>query len=68
MPTKAKSVRLQLNTKDQKLESLNDLLARVGGLAGCGKCGRIAYLHIETLGDPAPEFAHDGVISMQIEG
>ena len=68
MATSAKSVRLQLNTKDQKMESLHDLLAKVGGLVGCGRCGRIAYLHIETLGDPAPEFAHSGVISMQIQG
>ena len=68
MATKARSVRIHLNTKDQKLESLQDLLAKVGGLAGCGKCGRIAYLHIEMLGDPAPEFSRDGVISMQIEG
>ena len=68
MATKAKSVRLHLNTKDQKIEALSDLLARVGGLVGCGRCGRIAFLHIETLGDPPPDFAHDGVISVQIEG
>ena len=46
MATKARSVRIHLNTKDQKLESLQDLLAKVGGLAGCGKCGRIADLSL----------------------
>jgi hypothetical protein len=68
MATKAKSIRLHLNTKDQKIQSLQDIISRVGGLAGCAACGRIAYLHIQTLGDPAPEFAHSGVISMQIDG
>ena len=68
MAVKPKSIRLSLNTKDQKIEALNDLLAKVGGLAGCGRCGRIAFLHIDLLGDPPPDFARDGVISMQIEG
>jgi len=64
----SKSVRIQLNTKDQKIEAIHDLVARVGGLVGCGRCGRIAFLHIETLGDPPPEFAHDGVISVHVQG
>lgn len=68
MATKAKSITLHLNTKDQKIQSLHDIIAKVGGLAGCMACGRIAYLHIQTVGDPPPEFAHGGVTSMQIEG
>ena len=68
MATKAKSIRLHLETKGQKMQSLQEIISKVGGLAGCAACGRIAYLHIQTLGDPAPEFAHGGVISMQIEG
>jgi len=64
----SKSVRIQLNTKDQKIEAIHDLVAKVGGLVGCGRCGRIAFLHIETLGDPPPDFAHDGVISVQVQG
>jgi hypothetical protein len=68
MATKARSIRIQLNTKDQKMQSIQDLLKRVGGLLGCDGCGRMAYLHIEGLGDPPPEFARDGAISMHIEG
>jgi hypothetical protein len=65
--TRGKSVTFLLNTKDQKIEALHDIIAKVGGLVGCGRCGRIAFLHIDTIGDPGPEFANSGVISMQVK-
>jgi hypothetical protein len=47
------------------MESLQSLLKHVGGMLGCEACGRIAYLHIDLLGDPDPGLAKLGAISMQ---
>jgi hypothetical protein len=63
---RAKSVTLQLNTKDQKMESLQSLLKHVGGMLGCEGCGRIAYLHVNGLGDPDPALTKLGAISVNV--
>jgi hypothetical protein len=67
MATRPRSVTLNLNTKEQSLESLGHVLARIGGLAGCTGCGRIAVLHADLLGDPEPSDQKIGINSMQIE-
>jgi hypothetical protein len=58
-----RSVTATLNPEHQNLESLQKLLAQIAGRGGCDRCGRIAFLHVDFLGDPPPEIAHQGVIS-----
>jgi len=48
------------------MESLQALLKKVGGILGCEACGRIAFLHIDTIGDPDPALAKLGATSIQI--
>jgi len=67
MATRPQSVRLQLNTQDQKMENLQEIIKCIGGLCGCPACGRIAYLDIGLLGDPDPNFAKLGVSSFQMQ-
>jgi len=55
-----------LNPKGQTLESLNHIVAEIVKLAGCGNCGRIAYLRAEFLSDPPPELAGGQVISFEV--
>jgi hypothetical protein len=50
------------------MESLQSLVKKIGGLAGCDHCGRAAILRIDFLSDPAPDLAKDGVISINQEG
>ena len=38
------SATVTLNPKDQKMEAIQRILAKVGGMAGCDHCGRIALL------------------------
>lgn len=52
-----------LNPQHQTLESLQKLLAEIAGRGGCDRCGRIAFLHVDFLGDPPDEIAREGVIS-----
>ncbi len=60
----AKAVHLAFNPQHQNVDSLHRALAQILGRAGCGTCGRIARLGIEFVGDPGPELAKDGVISV----
>ena len=41
-----------LSTQKQSMKQLQELLAKVGGLAGCEGCGRIAYIDIHFHDDP----------------
>jgi sulfite reductase beta subunit-like hemoprotein len=66
MAARPQSLSLQLNTQDQKMENLQEILKCVGGLCGCPACGRIAHLNIGLLGDPDPTFAKLGVSSFQM--
>ncbi|HWA59892.1 MAG TPA: hypothetical protein VG939_00885 [Caulobacteraceae bacterium] len=54
-----------LNPQHQSLENLQKLVAQMVGRGGCDRCGRVAYLHVDFLGDPPDEIARDGVISYQ---
>lgn len=67
MAARPQSVSLQLNTQDQKMENLQEIIKCVGGLCGCPACGRIAHLHIGLLGDPDPNLAKLGVSSLQMQ-
>jgi hypothetical protein len=62
----AKSVTLHLSTQNQKMDNLQSILKRVGGMIGCEACGRMALLRIDLLGDPAADLAKQGVTSMQV--
>jgi hypothetical protein len=66
MATHARSVTLLLNTRDQKMKSLHDILTKVGGILGCEGCGRMALLQIDLVSDPEPDLAKLGVNSLQI--
>jgi len=63
-----KLARISLNPQHQNLDMLNRIVANVLGRAGCGTCGRIAYLSVQFVGDPGPDLTKEGVISVQTEG
>jgi hypothetical protein len=67
-PRGGKSASLSINPKNQNLESVHRIVAHILGLAGCDHCGRIAFLNVEFLGDPPPDLAKEGVISVATEG
>jgi hypothetical protein len=54
------SATVTLNPKDQKMEAIQRILAKVGGMAGCDHRGRIAFLS----DPPPPDLARDGAISI----
>jgi hypothetical protein len=63
-----KTVNVLLNPQRQTMKQVQDLVAKLGGLAGCLECGRIAYLDIHFLGDPDPGFKDLGAISIGQQG
>jgi len=63
-----KSVTAALSPQKQNIESLNRVVGHILGMAGCDHCGRIALLKIDLIGDPPPDLAKDGVISLQQQG
>jgi hypothetical protein len=70
MPTavNGKSARVTMNPQHQNLETLNSIVANILGRVGCPMCGRIAFLDLHFQGDPGPDLAKQGVISIQTEG
>lgn len=62
--SRGRSITIQLNTHNQHIDALHRILTRVGGLAGCEACGRLALLRVDLLGDPPPDLAKDGVVSV----
>jgi hypothetical protein len=62
-----KSVIATLNPTNQNLDGLHRIVSKILDLAGCGGCGRLAYLNLGFQGDPA-ELTKEGVISIQTEG
>ena len=65
--TKFKSTTVTLNAHGQDLNTVNKLVASILNRAGCGMCGRLAVLRVDFLGDPNPEFAGLGAISVHNE-
>jgi hypothetical protein len=53
------------NPKGQTLEALNQVVAQITKIAGCGHCGRVMRLRVEFLGDPPPDLSKDHVISFE---
>ena len=71
---KAKVTRISLSLnpgasapRKQTNEMVNKIVATMLGRAGCDGCGRIAYIDLGFLGDPGPDFAKLGGISMDIQ-
>jgi hypothetical protein len=56
-----------LSTQKQSMKQLQDLLAKVGGIAGCEGCGRIAYIDIHFHDEPIADFK-DIVLSHSARG
>jgi len=63
-----KSFSAVLNTKKQSIKDINELIARIGGLAGCEGCGRIAYIDLHFHDDPLAELKELGVLSHSQRG
>ncbi len=55
---------VRLGTDHQTLEHLQDLVGKMAGLAGCPRCGRIAYLDFKYLVDPEANLKEIGVQSI----
>ena len=60
------SVSVAINPKKQTLETVNQLVKQILGRAGCDACGRIAYIHVNFLGDPDPDMEKLGAISVDV--
>ncbi len=63
-----KSAALTINPQNQSLELMQRLMGQILHMAGCDHCGRIAALKVDFLGDPPPDLAKTGVISIQTQG
>ncbi len=56
-----------LSTPRQSIKNINELVAKVAGLAGCEGCGRIAFIDLHFHDDPIAEFK-DVVLSQSSHG
>jgi hypothetical protein len=62
------SASLHLASHGQTTESLAGLIKDIVGRAGCDRCGRIAFLHID-FGDPVDQtLGKLGVVGQHLEG
>ena len=64
----AKFAAVTLNPKDQKLETIQRVVASILGRGGCETCGRIAVLRVDFVSDPPAELARENVLSFTTEG
>ena len=60
------SVSVAINPKKQNLETVNQMVKLILGRAGCDACGRIAYIHVNFLGDPDHDMEKLGAISVDV--
>lgn len=67
-PIPAKSAKITLAPQNQTLDMVNALVANIIGKSGCRTCGRLINMTLQFQGDPAPDLAKEGVISIQTEG
>lgn len=63
-----KTAKVTLSAENQNVEKINELVAGILGRVGCRACGRLINLAFEFQGDPGPELAKTGAISVQTEG
>jgi hypothetical protein len=66
--TGAKSATITFNPQNQNLDTVHKIVASIIGKTGCTTCGRLLNLQIQFQGDPGPDLAKQGVISVQTEG
>lgn len=64
----AKAARVTLAAEHQSVEKINELVATILGRAGCRACGRLINLEFQFQGDPGPDLAKAGAISLHTEG
>ena len=57
-------MKANLNTQHQKIDAIHRIVDNILTRAGCGGCGRLAFLHFDVHGDPGPELGKEGVISV----
>jgi hypothetical protein len=67
-PVGVKSAKVTLNPEHQTIETVNALVAGIIGKSGCRMCGRLIKLDFEFQGDPDPDSAKAGAISLETEG
>ena len=63
-----KAAKLTLAAEHQNVEKINELVAAILGKAGCRACGRLINLEFQFQGDPGPDLAKAGAISLRTEG
>ena len=57
---------VSMNPKKQTLDQVQKMVALILGRAGCDACGRIAYIDVNFLGDPEPDFEKLGAVSVDV--
>ena len=60
------SVSVAMSPKKQNLETINQMVKLILGRGGCDAFGRIAYIHVNFLGDPDPDMEKFGAISVDV--
>jgi len=61
-------VTLSINPHNQDLDTVHQIVAYVLNRAGCGRCGRLAFLDVHFPVGPDPELSKIGVISLETHG
>ena len=64
---KVARVGITCNPQRQTIEHIHKMVAVALGRGGCDGCGRIAYLDFHFLGDPGPDLAGVGGISLDVQ-
>jgi|SwirhirootsSR3_FD_contig_31_5499246_length_260_multi_1_in_0_out_0_1 hypothetical protein len=60
-------ISIGLNPHGQDAAKVQSIVEQALGLAGCARCGRLAFLDFRFGPDPAPEFTHLGAVSVDNE-
>jgi hypothetical protein len=64
----AKHATVMLDPRGQTNERVHAIVDEIFKLSGCLTCGRAAVFHVDFISDPQPEFAKNGVTSIQTQG
>lgn len=56
------TVRIHFHPEKQNAEAIRSIVDQILHLAGCGMCGRVAFLHPEYLVDPAESLRVNGAV------
>ena len=63
-----KSAKVMLHPQNQTVETVNALVSGILGKSGCRTCGRLINLDFQFQGDPEPDLAKAGAISVETVG